>query len=269
MKKFVVVPTFNESANIGRLVKEIFDQPIEDLHVLVVDDHSPDGTSNLVRSLCASFPRLYLVERVDDKGRGTAGITGFEFALKLGAEAIVEMDADFSHPPSDLPRLFEGLMKSDIVVASRLAPGAEDVRPWIRRKVTAFANAYARFFLQRKNHKSRIKDWTTGFRAYRSAVFRKIPPSTLISRGPSVLQEILFRALGQGCTACEIPFKMVDRAQGVSTFSGKVARQSFLSIPCYAVIFGQEQGRDVFYLSGYESIATDRCFQVKKAQRSV
>lgn len=254
MKKFVVVPTFNESANIERLVAEIF-AAAPDLHVLVVDDRSPDGTSDIVRALCPRFPRLFLVERADDKGRGTAGITGFQFALRLGADAIAEMDADFSHPPSDLPALFraiEGADGADISIASRLAPGSRDLRPRTRRWITAFANFYARFFLARPAQVSRVRDWTSGFRAYRKAVFEKVPPATWVSRGPSVLQEILFRALNQGLRAVEIPFEMKDRELGVSTFSRKVARQSFLSIPCYRILFGDESAaRGVFHLDGY------------------
>lgn len=238
MKKFVIVPTYNESLNIERLLDGIFSQPIEDLHALVVDDNSPDGTSRKVEALKAKHPRLWLVERLDEKGRGSAGVTGFEIAMQLGADAIVEMDADFSHPPTDLPRLFAALEHADIAIASRLAAGAMDTRPAPRRFITLLANAYTRALLQRPGHRSRVQDWTTGFRAYKRRVFEAIPPASLISQGPSILQEILLRALNAGMTATEIPFRMVDREAGASTFSRKVAVQSLLSIPAYRILFG-------------------------------
>lgn len=237
MKSFVIVPTYNESKNIERLIRELLDLRIPGLSILVVDDHSPDGTSEIVSQLSEAHPEVLLAERVDDKGRGTAGIVGFDLALKLGADRIIEMDADFSHPPREIPRLLAGLAESDIVIASRLAPGARDLRPLPRRLVTAAANRYARLFLERPHHQSRVRDWTTGFRAYRRKVFESVPCDSLVSRGPSILQEILFRALNLGCTASEIPFEMKDREAGESTFSSKVARQSLLSIPAYRILF--------------------------------
>jgi len=241
VKTFVVIPTYNESQNIEALIQEILGLRIDGLSILVVDDSSPDGTSQIVAGLSERHPEVRLVQRIGDKGRGTAGIVGFEVAMRLGADAIIEMDADFSHPPEVLPRLLAGLAEMDIVIASRLAPGAEDVRPWRRRIVTRFSNLYARYFLERAVHASRIRDWTTGFRAYRRAVFERLPPSQLVSRGPSILQEILFRSLNMGATAMEIPFRMSDRVRGASSFSRKVAWQSLRSIPAYSVLFGAGQ----------------------------
>ncbi len=238
MKRFVVVPTYNESANIVRLLDAIHAQGIPDLRIVVVDDHSPDGTAKLAEAQASRIPGLSVLDRVDDRGRGTAGIVGFDFALKLGADAIVEMDSDFSHPPSCLPALFEGLARADIVVASRLARGAVDRRPFPRRLITFFSNLYVRLFLQRRVHASRVRDWTSGYRAYRREVFERVLPATLVSRGPSILQEILYRALNMSCTAVEIPFQMQDRAAGVSTFNTRVARQSFLAVPCYRILYG-------------------------------
>lgn len=254
----VVVPTFNEAKNIQHLIERVFAQlsrfslPV-DLSLLVVDDHSPDQTSEVVRGLMPKFNGLHLIERMD-KGRGTAGIVGFAWALKLDAEVIIEMDADFSHPPEDLPKMVHAIVNtdSDIVIASRLTPGSRDLRPWRRRAVTRFANWYARFFLQRSFHLSRVQDWTTGYRAYRRRVFEKIPPEALISRGPSLLQEILFRALNAGFKASEFCFEMKDRVQGESTFSKKVALQSLLSIPAYRLLLASE--KEVFALSRYRVI---------------
>jgi dolichol-phosphate mannosyltransferase len=238
MDRAVVVPTYNESRNIERLCREIHAQAIPGLSILVVDDRSPDGTAAIAAALSRELPEVRVLERIDDKGRGTAGITGFEYAIREGARAIVEMDADFSHPPECLPALFEKLSDADIVIASRLAKGARDNRPLRRRALTRFSNAYVRWWLARPGQASAVGDWTSGFRAYRREVFEKIPPSTLVSRGPSILQEVLFRALNLGFTAVEIPFLMNDREEGQSTFSRKVAVQSLVSVPAYRAIFG-------------------------------
>lgn len=238
MKSFVVVPTYNEAGNIERLIHELFALGAAGLNVLVVDDSSPDGTSRIVEKLAADLPGLFLVERIGQKGRGTAGIVGFEIALKLGSEAIIEMDADFSHPPATVPELLGALSGADIAIASRLAPGSKDDRPWPRRVLTRFANSYARAFSQKKEHVSKVADWTTGFRAYRREVFEKVPPRSLVSRGPSILQEILFRSLNQGMSATEIAFDMVDRKVGQSSFNRKIALQSLAAIPAYRAIFG-------------------------------
>lgn len=252
MRRFVVVPTYNESANIVRLLDAIHAQGIPDLRIVVVDDHSPDGTAKRAEAQASRIPGLTVLERVDDRGRGTAGIVGFDFALKLGAEAIVEMDSDFSHPPSCLPALFNGLARADIVVASRLARGAVDRRPALRRLITLCSNLYVRLLLQRRAHASRVRDWTSGYRAYRRQVFDRIPPATLVSRGPSILQELLYRALNAGLTAAEIPFQMQDRAAGVSTFNLRVARQSLLAVPCYRILYGDRAPE--FRLSEYTAV---------------
>lgn len=229
----VVVPTYNESLNIAPLLEEIFaclaqvDHPTQ---VLVVDDHSPDGTPTLVRQLQDKFPRLFLLERVGIRGRGTAGTAGFSLALKLGSTQVVEMDADFSHPPSILPSLIAGLSQSDVTIASRLTDRSEDSRPWLRRWITWGANVYARLLMQKRSHPSKIRDWTTGYRAYRMSVFKMVPPETMLSTGPCVLQEMLFRAFEGGLTAHEIPFSMKDRERGVSTFNRKVALESIRNI---------------------------------------
>ena len=231
MPPFVVVPTRNESANVEPLIRELFALPVADLHVLVVDDDSPDGTSRIVAGLCAEFARLRLLTRVGLKGRGSAGVHGLQFALQLGADTAVEMDADFSHPPSLIPRLLAGLADADITIASRLAPGAQDTRPASRRAITQAANLYARAFLQRRGHASRVRDWTSGFRAYRREALERIGLATLTAQGPSILQEMLYRALQEGCIAHEIPFTMHDRRAGTSTFSRNIAMQSLASIP--------------------------------------
>lgn len=236
---FVVIPTFNESKNIERLVTEIFGLAFPNLVVVVVDDNSPDGTSQLVQKLTEKFQNLFLLQRIGVRGRGSAGIDGIEFAMQKDASKIIEMDADFSHPPAVIPDLFRALDSVDIAIASRLVSNAKDTRSLSRRVITAFANFYTRSFLEKKWHKSTVRDWTTGFRAYRRAVFEKVAPKSLVSPGPSILQEVLLRALNSGCTATEIPFEMVDRKEGDSTFNRKIALQSLLTIPFYSLVFSK------------------------------
>ena len=237
MNRILIIPTYNESKNIGPLLDQILPLGIEDLTILVVDDSSPDGTSKIVREYAKKNSNIVLVERVGLRGRGTAGIVGFDMAMRLGAEEIVEMDSDFSHPPEDLPKIFSKLKEADIVIASRLAPGALDTRPFSRRFITKLANIYARFFMESPLHKNKIAYWTTGYRGYRRIVFEKVPPPSMISQGPSIVQEVLFRAMNQGLTSLEIPFTMIDRAAGKSRFNRKIAIQSLMSIPAYRVLF--------------------------------
>lgn len=241
MKKVLFIPTYNESKNIVPLLEEIFKLTISDFSVVVVDDQSPDGTAEIVKELIKKYNNLYLVQRIGIKGRGTAGILGYDFALKLGADQIIEMDSDFSHPPSLIPKLFQELDHADIVVASRLCEGAIDSRPWFRRAITIAANKYARFILESKKHKSKLLDWTTGYRAYRKVVFEKVPPNTMVSEGPSIVQELLYRALNSGCTVTEIPFHMIDRVAGKSSFNQKVARQSLKSIVEFKLNLNQNE----------------------------
>ncbi|MCM2323827.1 MAG: polyprenol monophosphomannose synthase [Oligoflexia bacterium] len=254
-RSIAIVPTYNEAANIEPLIGELLALGVPGLQVLVVDDNSPDGTSAIVRRLSDAHPEVLLAQRMNDRGRGTAGIVGFHLAMKLGADRIIEMDADFSHPPRCVPELLRALDHTDISIASRLCPGARDLRPASRRLVTWLANLYARAFLELPSHAGRIRDWTTGFRGYRRRVFEALPPEALISRGPSILQELLFRSLNLGLTASEIPFEMKDRAAGKSTFSGKVARQSLASIPAYRALFHPAStprgALAVFQLSNY------------------
>jgi dolichol-phosphate mannosyltransferase len=174
------------------------------------------------------------------------------------------MDSDFSHPPEDLPKLFEGLKQADIVVASRLAPGAVDERPFLRKFITYLANIYARFFMDHHSHRSHIRDWTTGYRAYRKVVFERVPPQNLISQGPSVVQEVLWRAMNQGSTAIEIPFHMINRAQGKSSFNSKVAKQSIFSIIGYWILFRPGDSQVRFYENAPQEFikVSERFYQI-------
>ncbi|HHI68332.1 MAG TPA: glycosyltransferase, partial [Planctomycetes bacterium] len=163
VKVAVTVPTYNEAENIGDLLDALLSLPVEGLHVLVVDDDSPDGTWRIVEERARRDDRIHLLHRKENRGRGLAGKAGFLEALRMGADVVVEMDADFSHHPSHVPdhlRALEG--GADVVLGSRAVPGGADLgRPWWRRAVTRAANAYIRLVLG-----VRVRDCNSGFRCF-------------------------------------------------------------------------------------------------------
>jgi len=207
----VTLPTYNEAENIVPLVKEL--RALEcDPVVLVADDDSPDGTWKLVEEMSEKDPKVRLLRRTADKGRGLAGAHAFVRALELDAEAIVEMDADFSHRPEFVPRLLEGLAGHDIVIGSRTVKGGRDVgRPWYRRLTTRISGGYVRLALGLG-----VRDPNSGFRAFRGEAMDRLKPGEFISSGPSIVHEVLYRARLNGLAMCEVPITFVDREAGQS-----------------------------------------------------
>src|SRR3990167_9503485 len=146
MKTYVMIPTYNERENIGNLIREILNLKIPDLHV--VDDNSPDGTSEIVKNLSKEHPEVELLLRTTERGRGSAGIAGFKYALEQGADCVVEMDADFSHHPKYIPSFLEAIQEADMVIGSRFVGGGKDVnRGIVRRVITSLAGVYVRLLL--------------------------------------------------------------------------------------------------------------------------
>lgn len=207
-----MIPTYNEAENIEQLVKALRAQSVE---VLVVDDRSPDGTWQIVERLKAEDSGVHLLVRDEKKGRGFAGRDGFIKALEMGADVIVEMDADFSHRPEDLPKLLEAIEQFDVVLGSRLVAGGKDVdRNWIRRFITKVSCAYARFMLGVK-----VKDVNSGYRVFTREAMKKIDPYRLRSAGPAIVHESLYYAKKAGLKIGEVPIIFVDRARGRSNLS--------------------------------------------------
>jgi dolichol-phosphate mannosyltransferase len=226
MKIMVMVPTYNEAENIGRLAAEVFRHAPE-VEMLIVDDSSPDGTGRIADRLAEENPRVHVLHRKKMRGRGLAGIAGLRYCLNGGAEAIVEMDADFSHDPKYLPQLISGLHQADVVLGSRFVPGGADVgRGWVRHAITVLANCYIRLVLG-----IRIRDCTSGYRAFRRNVLETIDVDTLISRGPAIVQEILYSSLLSGFSVLEIPIVFVDRQRGASSFNLRIMLEGFLMVP--------------------------------------
>ncbi len=226
MKILIVLPTFNEKENIGRMIESILKLEhtpeaarceIDRLSVVVVDDSSPDGTGKIVAELEKKYPsQVHLIER-REKGRGTAGISGFKYALTQDVDGIIEMDADFSHDPQDIPRLACEIIRYDIAIGSRFLPGSKSVdRSFFRRLTSWGAEHYARFILG-----IGIRDWSGGYKCYRKQALSHLDFSKLRSRGYSIGIETLYMLIRSGCTYHEIPITFKDRARGESKFKTK------------------------------------------------
>ena len=225
MKTFIVVSTYNESENIAKLIESIFHYA-PDCHVLVVDDHSPDGTWKIVEEIAQNDPRVHLIHRTTERGRGSAGIAGFRYALAHGAELIFEMDADFSHEPKHLPDFLHAAERFDLVSGARFIQGGDDSdRGWIRRLITYFANVYTRTVLGLK-----LRDCSSGYRCFRAEVLRNMQLDTMASTGPSIVQETLLRAAQMGYRILEIPIVFKDRRVGSTKLTYKHLVNGFLMV---------------------------------------
>lgn len=227
MKLIIIIPTYNESQNIEKLLKKIFALNIPDLEVIIIDDNSPDGTSQLVGNLLIlqSF-NLHLITRQNKLGLGSAYLTGFKKALSLGADYIFEMDADFSHNPDDIPRLLEAAQNADLVIGSRKIAGGEIIgwNFW-RKFMSNGAMWLSRLLLGLK-----VRDVTSGFRCFKRRVLETIPLDEIKSNGYAFQEELLYRAQKSGFTITEIPVIFVDRQEGKSKLSKKDIIEFFLII---------------------------------------
>jgi len=212
VRSVVFIPTYNEASNLARLVGEIRRISPES-EILVVDDESPDGTGEIADRLAAADDRVHVIHRPPPRGRGLAGRDGYLEALRLGAEAVLEMDADFSHDPALIPRFLDEIARgADVVLGSRFVPGGSDRdRGRIRRWITVAANRYIRMVLG-----LRVGDCNSGYRCFRRETLEALRPATLTSTGPSIVQEVLFRVHRQGARIVEIPLRFVDRKEGDS-----------------------------------------------------
>lgn len=219
-KTLVIVPTYNEGNNITRLVNEVMDQD-ERIHLLIVDDGSPDGTSTIVQNMKSEYgDRLHLIERAGKLGLGTAYVRGFKFALEHDYEFICEMDADFSHDPSDLPLLIEEVEsgKTDVAIGSRYANGISIINWPLSRLILSYsANLYARFITGLP-----IFDTTAGFKCIRRDVLEGISVDKIRSNGYAFQIELHFRAWQAGFRLKEVAIIFREREIGVSKMSKSI-----------------------------------------------
>lgn len=225
MKIMAMLPTYNEAENIQPLIRELLALR-DDMEVVVVDDNSPDGTWKLVKEMSAENPRVHLVHRTHEKGRGSAGIAGFLYAVNAGADYVIEMDADFSHHPRFIPSLLETAEKSDVVIGSRLVPGGKEVgRAVLRPIITILANWYIRTVLGLP-----VKDCTSGFRVFRRKVLEQIGLERMRSNGPAIVQEILVACQAKKFSFAEVPIVFEERRAGTSTFTLRIMLNGLWSV---------------------------------------
>ena len=229
MERLVIIPTYNEKENIEAIIKAVMDLPIE-FNVLVIDDGSPDGTAAIVKGLMAGAckDRLFLIERAGKQGLGTAYIAGFKWAIEHKAEFIFEMDADFSHNPQDLLKLYDACANqgADLAIGSRYVTGVNVVNwPMGRVLMSYFASKYVRFVLGVDIH-----DTTAGFVAYRRHTLETIELDKIRFKGYAFQIEMKFTAAQCGAKIIEVPIVFVNRVLGTSKMSGGIFSEAFLGV---------------------------------------
>jgi dolichol-phosphate mannosyltransferase len=223
MRIVVTLPTYNEAENIEPLINELLTLG-DEFEVLVIDDDSPDRTWAIVERMGKQNPRIYFIRRIGERGRGTAGLTGFKWARDNGADAVVEMDADFSHHPRFIPSLLEPIRsgEADIVVGSRLIKGGgEQGRSPLRTLITLLANGYIRLVLGLP-----IRDCTSGFRVFNRRALELLPWDKMKCQGPEIVQEVLHEARKLNLRIVERPILFEERRAGQSTFNVKIMLRS-------------------------------------------
>lgn len=225
-KIYIIIPTYNEKANIAGLLEQIFGLEINGLTILVVDDSSPDGTGQLVEDLKTKYSNLDILHRSEKVGLGKAYLAGFKEALSRGAEYVFEMDADLSHNPKYIPDFLEAIKEFDLVLGSRYVKNG-GVENWnfMRRMVSKFGNIYARIILGLP-----IRDLTGGFKCYRREVLEKIGLDDLSSVGYNFQIETTYKAHKAGFKIKEIPIIFTERVEGKSKFSLKIMLESFWKV---------------------------------------
>lgn len=227
-KRVVLVPTYNESENIKRLITKVFSLPI-DFELLIIDDNSPDGTAQIVKELQLNYPdKLHILERPGKMGLGTAYITGFKWALSNGYDYIFEMDADFSHNPEDLVALYEAcaIKGADLAIGSRYKSGVNVVNwPMGRVLMSYYASKYVRFITGMD-----IKDTTAGFKCYKRKVLEKINLDKIKFKGYAFQIEMKFTAWKSGFKIEEVPIIFTDRKIGSSKMSGGIFNEALTGV---------------------------------------
>ncbi len=217
----VVMPTYNERENLPVIVPRVLAQD-PGVHVLVVDDNSPDGTGQIADGLAAGSDRIHVVHRSGKQGLGTAYIAGFKWALERDYEYVFEMDSDFSHNPEHIPEFLAAAREYDLVLGSRYLRGVTVINwPMSRLMLSYFANRYARFVTGLP-----FTDTTGGFKCYRRKVLEGIDLDAIRSEGYSFQIETTFRAWRRGFKVGEIKIIFTDRTEGTSKMSGRIVREA-------------------------------------------
>jgi dolichol-phosphate mannosyltransferase len=228
MHTTVVIPTYNEADNVASMAESLWELGLRDLDVLIVDDESPDGTGEIGDALAAEHPdRLHVLHRTGQRGLGRAYVDGFRWALTHGADAIVQMDCDFSHAPSDIPRLLRHIPNYDVVIGSRYVSGGQTDEDWGfgREFLSWWANFYARVILG-----CRVRDITAGFKAWRREALEGIDLSHIRSQGYVFQVEMAYVCQRLGYRILEVPIYFEDRRIGQSKMTMPVKIEAALRV---------------------------------------
>lgn len=234
----VLTPTYNERLNLEPVVARVR-AAVPDADVLVIDDGSPDGTGAVADQLAASDPAVHVLHRSAKTGLGAAYVAGFRWGLAAGYDVLVEMDADGSHQPEQLPVLLDALHDADLVLGSRWVPGGS-VSDWpaYRTFLSRGGNAYVRVALGLD-----LRDGTGGFRAFRRGVLERIDLSRVESHGYCFQVDLAWRAVRQGARVVEVPITFVERVYGRSKMSGSIVREALWKVSAWAVRLRLRQAR--------------------------
>ncbi|HUX58232.1 MAG TPA: polyprenol monophosphomannose synthase [Bacteroidales bacterium] len=227
MSNIVIIPTYKEKENIEAIIRVISSLSIA-FDILIIDDNSPDGTAGIVKNLKPSFPNLHIIERTGKMGLGTAYITGFKWSLEKGYDYIYEMDADFSHDPHDLVKLYNTCQNggADLAIGSRYISGVNVVNwPLTRVLMSYIASIYVRLVTG-----MRIMDTTAGFKCYKREVLENIKPEHIRSVGYSFQIEMKFMAWKLGYKIVEVPIIFTDRKLGASKMSGGIFNEALWGV---------------------------------------
>ncbi|MFT3918448.1 polyprenol monophosphomannose synthase [Cloacibacterium sp.] len=226
MRKLVIIPTYNEKENVRSIINAVFALE-QDFHVLIVDDSSPDGTANIVEEMRKEFPtHLHLLIRKTKDGLGKAYIAGFKWALEYGFDYVFEMDADFSHNPKDLPKLYDAAVNADMSIGSRYCRGVNVVNwPMSRVLLSYFASKYVRFVLGVP-----IFDTTAGFVCFSRKVLENIGLDQVKMTGYGFQVEMKYRTFRKKFQIAEVPIIFTDRTQGESKMNGGIIKEAVFGV---------------------------------------
>jgi dolichol-phosphate mannosyltransferase len=228
---WLVLPTYNEAANIEAVVEAVLAKLPASSKVLIVDDNSPDGTGEIAERLSAADEWVEVLRRPRKEGLGPAYVAGFKHALEGGASLVLEMDADFSHDPAYIPRLLEAADRADLVIGSRYVEGG-GVSDWsaLRRAISRGGSAYARMVLGLD-----VRDLTGGFKCFRREVLETIDLDTVESRGYAFQVELSYRAIENGFRVVEVPIVFRERRAGSSKMGGAIVAEAIWRVPLLRV----------------------------------
>lgn len=226
MKILIISPTYNENKNISQLIEKIFNLNV-DVHLLVIDDNSPDGTADIVKSHMLTNTNIHLLERPSKLGLGTAYCKGFKYAIENNFDLIIQIDADLSHDPCDIIKMIKNIDGYDMIIGSRYINGVNVVNwPMNRLLLSYFANIYARLLTRVP-----VYDLTGGFKCFKRIVLEKIDLDLIESEGYSFQIEINFLAYNLGMKIKEIPIIFHDRTVGESKMNSSIMREAVFMVP--------------------------------------